>query len=478
MIKNTISLNTLLVILLILQSCDLDLPISDPAVNESLSYGADTNPTGDAIGGGGCYSKRVTEGDYYVDNAQDLLAALESAQPGQVVMVSKGASIDLTGIHEIIIPGGVTLAGNRGNCDLDNNEGPLLFTNRMNEQGVLFRMRENGSRVTGLRFRGPDPDNPDIDYDVEPQSWTSCFMTNSKGIEIDNCEISNFHRAGVSINYNSSNIHIHHNYIHDIHAYPVVVAHASELPVTIEANKIEWVWVNIGGTGFPGIGYEARYNYFIRKPAPDSWQPYSGGHAMDMHSYQVVVEERNHYIAGDLIEVHHNTFIDEAEADPSVARSLDANIRGVPRILADFYNNCFLNSKPEQAVAHYGGNVWVHNNLYGEDSTLINIAYESTPQILFNNPPPPAEEIPSLIGNSLIFDIEIHVLDYVQLDSVIIELDGNLIFARGEAPAPGTLSIDPCKLDQNLPYHELSVTAIDNRNVKGHHLTVFRANCK
>ena len=443
--------------------------------DEKFKYGAHTNSTGDAIGGGGCYSNNVTNGDYLVRNRQDLLSALETAEAGEVVLIDHDASIDLSNDFSINIPAGVTLAGNRGNCDPDN-KGPLIYADDMPLGKDLFGL-QSGSRVTGLRFRGPDAAILDINYNIEEPSWTKCLIAWGEDIEIDNCEISNFNHAGVSVNSEGANVHIHHNYFHDIHFYPILTVDDSDYSILIEANTIEWIWEAVASTGHPGTGYEVRYNMIVRKPAPDFWQPYQGGHSIDMHPYRPVKQDRGHLIGGDFVNVHHNTFASEAGADPSVGLIDDAHIRGVPRILAEFHNNCFLNADPAQAVAHTEGNTWVHNNLYGADSTHIMMAEETTPQILFRSPPPPDVEVPELSGESLSVDIEINLMDPLRLDSVFIQLDGTEIYSGNDVPGPGELDIAPCELDNSLPYHELTVIAVDDRGVVGRHLSAFKGIC-
>ena len=329
-----------------------------------------------------------------------------------------------------------------------------------------------GSRGFGSEDRRPTIQKLITALHLQPDH-APCGSNSAEGIEIDNCEISNWQRAGIEIQINGKDVHIHHNYFHDIHAYPVITASRSLLPILIEANRIDWIWHATAGSGHPGSGYEARYNIITRKPVPDSWQPYDGSWAIDMHSDDDVDDSRDHQIASDLVYVHHNTFLNDAHADPSTAISLDTKIRGVPRIRAEFNNNCFLNTDPGQAVVHWGGNVWVHNNLYGEDSTLVMIAEESTPQILFNNPPPPDVEIPELGEDMLEVDIEVNVIRQLSISHVSIKLNEQEIWSAEKAPGPGELMIDLSTLDPGLPYQELVVTAIDNRGVTGEHITVF-----
>ncbi len=117
------------------------------------TFGAEANPTGDPIGGGKGYRRLVTRGDYHVKTAQELLAALEQAKPGQIIYVDDNAEIDLTGKEKIVIPGGVTIASGRGKGD---SQGGMIFSNKQDTR-PLFLTGGDNIRLTGLRVRGPDP---------------------------------------------------------------------------------------------------------------------------------------------------------------------------------------------------------------------------------------------------------------------------------------------------------------------------------
>lgn len=435
-----------------------------------LLFGADANPTGDSIGGGNGYSKIILEGDIVVDNVQELLAAFNTAQPGDVIYVEPDAEIDISGISNVEIPEGITLAGNRGH---NGAAGPLLFSTSTPFSSIIFFVQKN-VRITGLRLKGPDDNYPDIDYAVRPESKVLCFAAEGENIEVENCEISNFSRGGVEVYPKGKNVHVHHCYLHDIHSYPVIVLNKSALPVLIEANKIHWIWHATAGSGAPGTGYEARYNIIVREPVPDSWQPYNGSFAVDMHDYLPVLQTRGHHIAGDELKIHHNTFVNNAGSDPSVLTSYDAGVRGVPRVLAEFHHNIFLQSDTAQSLFHLGGNVWVYENLYGPQQTLVPVSMQTTPQILFVNPAPPAEEVPVLSGN-IALDIKVNVLNSLELKNVVVELNGTQIYSGNKAPAAGEVIINTSTLDPSLPFQELTVTATDTRNVSGKHTTVFKA---
>lgn len=436
-------------------------------LDQSKIYGAEANLTGNPVGGGKGYTNILGNGKYVVSTANELLAAIGQAQSGEVIWVKSGSIIDLSGLKNIYIPAGVTLAGDRGK---DGAPGPLLFTENMEQDAVLF-WAEKGVRITGLRMIGPDPSFDKIINDEN--SSVICIVVNDANVEIDNCEISNFNRGGIEIYPNAQDIHIHHNYLHDIHAYPIVVLNKSKPPVLIEANIIHWIWHATAGSGYPGTGYEARYNIIIRKAVPSFWLPYDGSHAIDMHPYLPVLDSRNQRIAGDYLSIHHNTFLNEAGSDPSVATSYDGKVRGTPRVLAEFYNNRFINSKPEQAVVHYDGNVWVYNNMYGASKIIIPVALECTPQIIFHSPPPPDEDIPVLGQTDIPIHIEVNTYGELSVKTVTITLNETMIYTGTNAPSAGEIILKKNELNTNLPYQQMTVTVTDERGIIGKHTTYF-----
>ena len=87
--------------------------------DQEQTFGAESNPTGNPIGGGEGYNEifALTDSmvDYTVTTTDELLAALSSAESGDVIYVDEMARIDLTDIPGgVTVPEGVTLAGNRG----------------------------------------------------------------------------------------------------------------------------------------------------------------------------------------------------------------------------------------------------------------------------------------------------------------------------------------------------------------------------
>jgi hypothetical protein len=433
----------------------LGAPIENPD-----AYGAEANPTGNPVGGGPGYSRILTSGDYTVGSREELLGALEQAKAGQVVYVKPDAEIDLTGLVHIAVPDGVTLAGNRGQ---DGAEGPLLLTTKMGESSYPFLFGTGSkTRVTGLRIKGPDPDYADYTEQTKAAGYefgARAIATRGE-TEVDNCEISNFYRDGVAAN--SKGVHVHHNFIHDIAAYPVVVGTHSGPPTLIEANIIHWGWHATAGSGTAVTGYEARYN--ICKPHNIAPPFGKVAHCLDQHPDIDILRARKLRVAGDSLQWHHNTLIlHGGSTDPT--STVGMKIRGTPRSLARVYANWFQTTDVSQALGLSFSNVWIYNNVYGpEKRGLAEITQRTTPQILLEAPRPPELE-PHTVRGKLALDVEVNVLEPLRLAGVIVKLDDIELFLEPRAPRAEEVVIDTAKLSEGD--HKLSVSAIDHRGALG-----------
>jgi len=167
----------------------------------AVVYGADANPTGEPLGGGEGYSKIILSGDYTVATKAQLLAALSTAKPGEVIYIEPQAEINLTGFISLEIPGGVTIAGNRG---YQGSPGPLIYTNQLSTYPYLLTILKQGVRITGIRLRGPSP--------YLPQS--NGLNISAIKVEVDNCEIYNWSNSGIQVMRGDA--YIHHNFIHNV----------------------------------------------------------------------------------------------------------------------------------------------------------------------------------------------------------------------------------------------------------------------
>jgi hypothetical protein len=410
-------------------------------------FGAGANPTGDPIGGGEGYSRIVKQGDYAVSTVDELLQALEDAEPGEVVYVAPDAEIDLGDRTDIRVPEGVTLAGNRGH---EGAPGPLISGSEL-PPGNQMLMAASGSRITGLRIRGRDPNFAEINYEERERSWSRAIMAVGEDVEIDNCEISNVHHSGVNVQ--GADVHIHHNHIHDVHAYPVVVGDRASPRTLIEANRIYWIWHAIAGTGAPGTGYEARYNEIIGGEIPETWgRRY---HCFDMHAFRPLQTAGHGLIAGDEILIHHNTVREMGGA-------LGARIRGISREICEIHHNWFAAEDVEQAIEQTQPrcNLWAYENAHGPDRTVVEIGEETTARVNFRTPAPPAEELPVVAGK-LAVDFDVKLLPGLSLRSVVVDVEGERVYEGATAPPAGEVSVDTTALENGV--RQMTVTVTDDR---------------
>ncbi len=310
------------------------------AQENAETYGCEPNPTGDPIGGGPGYRDAIEAGDYTVTAAEELLTALREASPGEVVFAPDGVEIDLSGERSIALREGVTLAGTRG---LDGSEGALIHSETL---GVnpLFVTAGNDVRLTGLRFRGPFAEREAI------PELASLLVSQHDATEVDNCEIYDWNYSGVCGRLGASNLYVHHSFIHHCQyqglGYGVSL---DQCDAYVIANVFDWCRHHVACTGSPGGSYEAAYNLILEN---------ANGHYFDMHGGRDRGDSTD--IAGDWIEIHHNTF--RSEAQRAVV------IRGAPSQGADVHHNWFAAPPADTVVS--GGNTTVHENVYGPERTL------------------------------------------------------------------------------------------------------------
>jgi hypothetical protein len=311
-------------------------------------YGAKPDDRG-PIGGGQGYANVVRNGDFLVRTVEELAAALKQAKAGHVVFVPGGVELDCTDLifvedFHIEIPAGVTLASDRG---YRGSSGALILSDDFATR-PLVRVMGPGVRITGLRLRGPDPKrrlehhkrsfNPSRGDDKQQHDYyyrlpmSVGIQTKSDNLEVDNCELSGWSVAAVSLAA-GKNHHIHHNSIHhnQLNGLGYGISHGSGSTITslIECNLFDFNRHSIAGTGAPGNSYEARNNVELGE---------SLSHNFDMHGGRDRKDGTD--VAGDRILIHHNTFLGSA------VRAVV--IRGVPREEARIDHNWFAQERPDE----------------------------------------------------------------------------------------------------------------------------------
>uniref|UniRef100_UPI00404A15F0 hypothetical protein n=1 Tax=Cephaloticoccus sp. TaxID=1985742 RepID=UPI00404A15F0 len=143
----------------------------------------------------------------------ELVAALATAQEGEVLFLDGAAEIDCTEmvyVEQLVleVPGGVTLVSDRGT---DGSEGALIVSDCLKTR-PLFRTLGPNVRFSGLRIVGPNPKRcmehhrrsfgpPPLHHGGRGHEYYYKFPV-SDGIEaahenltIDNCELSGWRQA-------------------------------------------------------------------------------------------------------------------------------------------------------------------------------------------------------------------------------------------------------------------------------------------
>ncbi|MDP3468631.1 MAG: hypothetical protein Q8S11_09880 [Daejeonella sp.] len=321
-------------------------------------YGAKADEGG-PIGGGKGYTKIITSGDYTVDSLESLIDALGKVKSGQVVFIPGDLIIDMTTfiyIDKIMlkIPGGVTLASDRGH---NGSAGAQITSDSLDTPGMIS-IEGPGVRLSGIRLQGPNskryldhhkrsfgPGGPGHTYYYKFPTSRG-IITKFGNLEIDNCEISAFANAGVSLQKGTGS-HIHHNLIHKCQynglGYGVSHDEASSL---IEFNQFNENRHSLAGTGRPGCGYIARHNVELG---------ISLSHNFDMHGGRD--RKDNTTIAGTTMEMYNNTFLGPQRA---------VVIRGVPQDKCDVHHNWMPTHKDAASAVRAEEKTYTTNNLYAD----------------------------------------------------------------------------------------------------------------
>jgi hypothetical protein len=293
------------------------------------TYGAESHPTGNPVGGGSGYSGIISTTDtsvkYVVSTKEELLMALRSVKAGETVFVHGNAVIDLTGTSSVTIPAGVTLASDRG---INGSSGAIIKRTQNLGGGweePMFIVSGDNVRITGLQLEGEL--KPQDEESVEDQYYlVGIYAEHRTGFEVDNCEIRGWSWSGISLRENV-NAYIHHNYFHHNQArgegYGVNLYGGNAL---IEANLFDYNRHDVTGAGMSGESYEARYNIILGKGNA------IGASHFDVHQD----EETGTGLAGNVYKIHHNTF------EPSIPMAV--GIRAIPQTGVYIDHNIFKGS--------------------------------------------------------------------------------------------------------------------------------------
>ena len=326
-------------------------------------YGAAPDARG-PIGGGLGYVDIFTSGDYTATTLEELVSALSTATSGEVVYIPDETVIDLTSEHVInqtqfLVPGGVTVAGNRGYA---NSLGAAITSDAL-DTSAIFKTLGTGCRFTGLRITGPNPktyqDHYDRCYPSPPGPGSSYYnlFPASRGIwdddggaEVDNCELSSFGHVAIYL-YRGDNANIHHNYIHHCQynglGYGVGLRDATS--VTADYNLFDYMRHSITSTGNPLTSYTATNNIQLENCTSQSF---------DVH------EGSTPGVGGDYAIATNNTFYNRlVDGTPYLAikyRGVPTNTNGTSLVTRNWFA---VHETVATAVDQLGG-VTVADNAY------------------------------------------------------------------------------------------------------------------
>ena len=330
--------------------------IAEAVAQPPETFGCEPNPTGNPVGGGEGYTDIRTTGSTTVRTAEELVAALGSAEAGDVIFIPDGVEIDLSAQERLRLPGGVTLAGTRG---LNGSQGARLFSTR--KIGTQFATAGDGVRITGLRFEGPSDSTQRV-------AENACFLiTEHQGLEVDNCEIYRWNLQAIQGVRGASELYIHHNFIHDCArsgaGYGVSVY---QCDARIIGNNFDHCRHCIASSGDPGCSYEAAYNLVL---------PHHTSHHFDMHGG--ADRGDGTVIGGEWIHIHHNTFMGDSstplaleQGDTEAGERRSVVLRGVPCQGAVIDHNWFARPTSETIWTFGYGNITIYRNVWGPDRIL------------------------------------------------------------------------------------------------------------
>jgi hypothetical protein len=311
---------------------------------------------------------------------QTLLDAL--ARPGTTVRLAADVNMDLSGLEDIRVAGGVTLTSEEpGQLGIARTTsalgggppvvsgrrglslGPRLFTTTRPRH--LFSITCDGTsnadnvRFYGFRLQGPDLGIVNGDDKLEQ----GIYIESCLGIEIADLELSGWAGAAIYVAENSSArmdnpqaVHIHDNFIHDNQ-------HLEEDGYGVDVSRGAWAWIErnvfdfnrhaITAYGDPGTGYRADLNLVLRGGGVNGKILNGQVHEFDVHGDKNCPDiPGNRHTwncgdAGDQFWFTANSF--QYTSDNAI------KLRGTPRVQAVIDDNVFAHSSLDDAIAYTTG---------------------------------------------------------------------------------------------------------------------------
>jgi hypothetical protein len=258
----------------------------------------------------------------------------------------------MTGTLPTGIPGGVTLASNRGTSGSSGalikktahttgflgNTSTIRYTSGTWEEPMFYVMGDD-VRVTGLQLEGEmleqdegyETEYPPVE-EAEGDYLVGIFSRSHKNLTVDNNEIRGWSWSGVQTAW-SNNTYVHHNYIHSNQARGEGYGSSQYGgDVIYEANLYDYNRHDITGSGLEDESYIARYNIVM-----------GNGAAVGAAHFDVHEDEDVGGRAGDYYYIHHNTFQNGSgySRDEYWAKVSSVHIREEPDTGLYISNNLF-----------------------------------------------------------------------------------------------------------------------------------------
>lgn len=296
-----------------------------------------------------------------VHDVYQLYCEVTKPFPNRTIIVANDIDLDTyarRGLHtlrNLPLAENVTLRGSRSGLI----EGPMIYTSSAHpgDGGPLFNLENRGSRVTGIRFRGPSDT-----VQAGNMALVAGIVVRAPGVTIDNNEFFNFPLAGVEVRddrgstpdglITESNAPIisgnffHHNQIWGA-GYGVVSSAGAYAKII--SNLFNHHRHAVASDGADKTGYIAYWNFVLPETDPytqhgccglvDHWQQHFDVHGQGAPGDSP--EQLGHHVggrAGEKYVIRYNTIRGAQDSRVLPVRKAFL-LRGTPSISATFSNN-------------------------------------------------------------------------------------------------------------------------------------------
>lgn len=307
----------------------------------------------------------ASDADFTVESASELERAVGDADEGDVIWIPGDVDMDITGVEDLSLPRNGVIASDRG---MNGSDGALLYT--AESPRPLFKLTEDGGRITSARFLGPIRTHEEYAWYKEGTG----VAVDADDIEVDNCVFRGFGHACVAIGRDGfvGGTHVHHNRLVDNPmselGYGVITFHGNPL---IQSNYLDNNRHGIACDGWRDASYTARYNFC---------GPHTVLQTFDMHRASEVDSNAGDQ-AGRWFEIVNNVIM-AAQETYSDHTATGIYIRGTPLEGGLIANNQFAQVGKPSGIGDWGeayevdiidqsledANVIIGDNHYGVDS--------------------------------------------------------------------------------------------------------------